>query len=373
MKKIFLFALLFCVLLIASGLAQVPDTVWSKYISQGLSKRINTIKFSTDDNHLLVAGGSQLDTYIVNQFMYLIDNSSGTITQSYNVEHPVLLADFTPTGDTIITLESDNKIKLYSTDSGQVLKTISQDLLINSIALSPDGKKIFFTETQGFYAQQFYNAYDTINVWNIANDSIERRIPIVQTVGNLAVNPSNSYLLYNRGYSLYKNHYTDEIHLYNFIDSTDTLLGSHNSFVNFQYFSENGNRSISTSLDLHYILWNIQNKSKILDSVLVNGIVRHAIFSQNSNYLIIADTLLNVLELDSLTLKYSYDTNQVKGWIVYISCSHDGNHFAVATYSMSDVKFYVYLLNAKYQSSLFKIEPIKDGKFLFREKYIFYS
>ena len=37
----------------------------------------------------------------------------------------------------------------------------------------------------GYYGNQFWDANDTINVWSIQNDSIEKKIPIMQKAGKI--------------------------------------------------------------------------------------------------------------------------------------------------------------------------------------------
>ena len=337
-KKLFLSIIAVIILLCASAKAdELPDTVWTLWIG---ADYIYSVKFYPNDNLKFVNTGDN--------FLQMRNTLNGeVIWRNKTYSNPFDL-DFSPSGDTLVSIQLDGKIIFYNSLTGDSLFSLHCDSAYTTEhgMIPTQGNTIDFTRDGRYLiasALTYYGAADNIiNVWDAKTFKKIKTVRFGVNEYRIAVSKDSKYFITTESYDN-----KCAVRLWRISDwQVDTILGYHDTRIRAVDISPDC--KLAATIDDWGIVkvWDLINK-KLIKSKNITSLSWPTIsFSKDNLYLIAGD------ENPDIGHTYLYDFNSEQIIYTYNFANYISDLTDNMKYILVSADGMLYMLNGKFYTSI---------------------
>lgn len=255
------------------------------------NNRVGTVAFSPDGKTIVSEGG---DIHVweaeTGDEITFIENSYWT---------PLQHVSFSPDGKygMAVTIGLVDTVRLWDVITGETVKTLNHDDLVNAATFSPDGKFIAAGSQDG-----------SVYIWEATAGKITSKLKHDDAVYSVAFSPDGRYVV--------SGSWDRTVRVWQVFSGVEIARMSHDGIVNSIVFSPDGRYIVSGSSDGTARVWSVNNFKEIA-RMKHNGSVNTAMFSPDGKYVLSgsADGEVRVweitTELEIASVTHNYEITSV--------------------------------------------------------------
>jgi WD40 repeat protein len=365
--------------LLIDGEAYLPHTSLRNIIPQpGI---INSVVFSADGQHILIAGNDGIARIVdkqtgiqigpdmkhsrpINSAVFSPDGkwiltavndntagiwevASGKQVKSFLHSGPVIDAVFSPDGTKILTASADSTARVWDATTGNQIVSFRHEAGVTSAVFSPDATRILTTDGSG------------VRIWNISTQKQMGSLNLESVIINAVFSPDAKWILTSGRDSTAS--------LWDAVTMKQITSLKHGDVVTDAIFSPDGRMILSSSRDKAARLWDVSNKSQIGPVMKHEGPVYSVAFSADGTQILTAgwDKTIRLWDIETAKDENKNKFFKHRGRIKTAVFSGDGTRILTAsndsTAGLWDVSTGIKIHSLKLNNSLNSAVFSPDG------------